>query len=712
MTVTTERRSSRRLTFEMARRPDLQGMRAVAVLAVFADHLFEWPSGGFVGVDVFFVLSGFFITGLLLKERSKTGTLSFRRFYIRRVKRILPSALLVLVVTVGGAYLLFPAVRAKETLVDALWSALFAANFRFQFVGADYFQRDQPPSPLQHYWSLSIEEQFYFVWPVLLLLLFAATRTAYRRGRPRARQWGLFAGMAIIVGGSFGWALILSASNPNTAYFSTFTRVWELGTGALVAISGPWLVRIPAAARPVLAYVGLAGVALSLFVINSAVQFPAPWAALPVLSTALVIASYHGGDVRGMGPLTNPVARYLGDTSYTLYLWHWPVIILLMTVMPKGPLFYITAVVVALGLTVLTYHFYEDRIRKSNWLLEIHERRDRRAPRVPITVWAMTAAAMASVLLVSILLIQRSDRLAAANTYQSVVQMDAPPPQFVPEVTTTATSALAPLTTPLPGADPCFGAPAILNGGCALRNPDVALQPSIDKFATDSGSPTCWTGQGQPLKSCTYGYTGPDATRIALVGDSHAARVLVAVVPYLQGLKWQLTTYLGWGCSWQQPAQESCTAAMPDIQRGLLDKPYALVLTTASRNWGDAGSYAAAWEPVAAAGSRIAVLQDNPGVSEESIACLTRVSLGGDKTGDCGTPRADALKRDDPLVGAAAQIPAAKLIDLTQYYCTPDRCPTVIGNVIVYGDVGAHVTATYIRTLAPAIVDGMRQVLA
>lgn len=107
----------------MDRRPDLQGMRAVAVLSVFADHLFGWPSGGFVGVDVFFVLSGFFITGLLLKERSHEGTVSFRNFYTRRAKRILPSALLVLVVTVIGAHFLFNATRAKETLLDALWAS-------------------------------------------------------------------------------------------------------------------------------------------------------------------------------------------------------------------------------------------------------------------------------------------------------------------------------------------------------------------------------------------------------------------------------------------------------------------------------------------------------------------------------------------------------------------------------------------------------------
>jgi peptidoglycan/LPS O-acetylase OafA/YrhL len=311
------------------RRPDLQGMRAVAVLAVFSNHLFNWPSGGFVGVDVFFVLSGFFITGLLIRKRTSTGKLSFRHFYIRRVKRIVPSAVLVLTATVIGSYLLFPAIRARETLVDALYASVFAANYHDVATGADYFQKGQPPSPLLHFWSLSIEEQFYFVWPASLVVIFGLTGRFWS-GNARGQQCGLFGATALVVVGSFLWALLLSADDPNRAYFSTFTRGWELGVGALVAIAGPWLARIPSAVRPGLAYGGLAGVVLSLLVIGSTVQFPAPWAVLPVLSTALVIASFHGVEVRSLFPLTNSAARYFGDTSYTLYLWHWPVSILLL----------------------------------------------------------------------------------------------------------------------------------------------------------------------------------------------------------------------------------------------------------------------------------------------------------------------------------------------------------------------------------------------
>jgi peptidoglycan/LPS O-acetylase OafA/YrhL len=694
----TDRLTPRRSrTFLGSRRSDLQGMRAVAVLAVFGDHLFDWPSSGFVGVDVFFVLSGFFITGLLIRERITTGKLSFQQFYVRRVKRILPSAVLVLAATVIGSYLLFPAMRAKETLVDALYAAVFAANFHFEAVGAEYFQQGQPPSPLQHYWSLSIEEQFYFVWPVVLVLIFALTRGFRPRENRWARQWGLFGAMAVVVAASFGWAMILSADDPNRAYFSTFTRVWELGVGALVAIAGRWLVHLPSAIRPVLAYLGVAGVLGSLFLINTTDPFPAPWAAWPVLSTALVVASFHGAEVRGMAPLTNPVARYLGDTSYTLYLWHWPVTILLLTVMPKGPWFYGIALALALGLTAVTYHFYEDPIRKSDWLLNKPHSKNRRKPTLTPSRWAVIGVLMVLVIVLSILGIRR-DELShlSQDDYQSDV---------------------ADLMAPVLQTNPCLGAPAMLTSGCVLWNPDVPLKPSIAGLAEETrravklshGAYECFRRRTEKVvKPCIYGYRGEDATRIALVGDSHAAAIIPALWPVLVANKWQLTTYVGEGCQWRM----SPWCPIAEIQQQLLAHHYDVVLTTSFRKTaGDARDFQQTWAPIAAAGSRIAVLLDNPSVSEDFLDCLTRVNLVGHKTGDCSTSREEAFAYPDPLIAAADLMPGATLIDLTPYYCTADRCPSVIGNVIVYRDTEAHLSESFARTLAPAIEKEVRRAL-
>jgi len=665
------------------KRADLQGMRAVAVVTVFANHLFHWPSGGFAGVDVFFVLSGFFITGILVRERSTTGKLSFQSFYIRRVKRILPSGMLVLVTTVLAAYLLFPVVRAKETLIDALYAAIFASNFRFQAVGADYFEIDQPPSPLQHYWSLSIEEQFYFVWPFLLVVIFAITRRRRRAGHEWIRQWGLFGSMAVVVVGSFGWAMVRSSDDPNSAYFSTFSRLWELGIGALLAIAAPWFTRIPAAIRPGLAYLGLVGVLGSMFLIDATSRWPAPSALLPILSTALVVASFHGADVRGMFPLTNPVARYFGDASYTLYLWHWPVIILLLTALPKGPVFYGAVIVIALGLTAVTYRFYEDPIRKSNWLLrQPAAAKNRPFPGLTTSRWAFIGALMVAVVVLSIVGIHYKEEAGVARDDGASVADQPVALLPLPSGPLNTLKVIVPRNVLAPGAGPCFGAPAITDARCVLWDPDLPLKPSIQTFAKDSagmgGGPGCWGGEHvKALKPCTFGYEGADAIRVALVGDSHAQRIFKALLPALIELKWQLTTYLGWGCEWRDhPDREAlCADAIDKAQKELLAHPYDMVITTSSRRYGSRPiDFVNAWKPVADAGSRIAVLGDVPSVSDESLACLTRVGTGRNRIGDCGTSRAEAFARPDPLIEASHLVSAA--------------------------------------TLSPAIIDGVRQALA
>lgn len=706
-----KKRDSRKKVRQVPRpnsRPDLQGMRAVAVLAVFADHLFAWPSGGFVGVDVFFVLSGFFITGMLIRERNETGTISFKNFYTRRVRRIIPSALLVLFVTVVFSYILFPAVRAKETLVDALWAALFAANVHFERVGTDYFQEGQPPSPLQHYWSLSIEEQFYFVWPLLLLGIYLWTRKSSHRGSSNVRQIALATSMAIIVAASFIWAVTQSASNPSSAYFSSFTRVWELGVGALVAICGPLLVNIPKQVRPVLAYVGLAGVAASLFLINASSQFPGPWAALPVFSTALVVAAFHGSEVFGMAPLTNRVAHYFGDTSYTLYLWHWPVIVLLAAVMqPDTVTYYVAVLVLSFGLTHLTFYLYENPIRHSKWLEQDTTFKRNGDVRFKISPqsWSMTGFIVAASLLAGLLTIQIMDRDARVGELSETL------------VVASDTKATAPVI------DPCFGAASMVNtaAGCPTVFGPNELVPSLNTFAKDNqGAYSCWRGAGGPMPSCTYGSKQPDALKVAIIGDSHAAMLTPALADQIVGSNWSLTTFLGNGCQWQkwENGNRDCQSEMEKVQDRLVNgDKFDLVITTSSRAFGGASKSAAAqayvdaWEPVAARGTKIVAVTDSPTATEESIACVTRFGADADAISRCGLPRSEALAEEDSLIRATKMSAAASLIDMTDLFCTVDQCPMVIGGVIVYRDAAGHISATFSKTMGPALVDRIKTVL-
>ncbi|KAA9089668.1 acyltransferase family protein [Microbacterium radiodurans] len=318
-------------------RRDIQGLRALAVLAVIGAHAVGWPRGGFVGVDVFFVISGFLITGGLLRDLAAHGRIRLGAFAMRRVRRILPAALTVIAATAGVAALVFGSARTAQTLQDAAWSTVFAANWRFADLGTDYFHAGDAVSPLQHFWSLAVEEQFYIVWPVALLLLVGLLPRAARRGRAGRVLVG--AAAAVVVAASFVWALAQTADSPTVAYFSTVTRAWELGVGALLAAALPLLRRIPPVIGGASAWLGVAGIVAAFAVIDpEASAFPAPWAALPVAATALVIAGGAAGDPRHrhLFPLTNPVAVFVGDISFSLYLWHFPVIVFAAALLPGG----------------------------------------------------------------------------------------------------------------------------------------------------------------------------------------------------------------------------------------------------------------------------------------------------------------------------------------------------------------------------------------
>ena len=345
-------------------RRDIQGLRALAVLAVIGAHAAGWPAGGVMGVDVFFVISGFLITGMLLREARDTGRVSLGSFYARRARRLLPAALTVLIAVAVAGWFLFNRTRGEQTLWDAAWAAVFASNWNFAAQGTDYFADTGAVSPLQHFWSLSVEEQFYLVWPLLLLVVVALV------GRRRVRiAAGVLAASA--VAGSFGWALVQSDSQATVAYFSTLTRAWELAAGALVAVLVPMLRRMPRVLGGTLQWVGVAGIVASLLLIDpTGGGFPAPWAAAPVVATALAIAGGAGGEPRHrhLFPLTNPVTVFVGDASYSLYLWHFPVVVFAAVLLPASEwhLWIVLGASVVLGLA--SYLIIEQPLRYAPFL--------------------------------------------------------------------------------------------------------------------------------------------------------------------------------------------------------------------------------------------------------------------------------------------------------------------------------------------------------
>lgn len=336
-------------------RPDIEGLRAVAVVLVVLFHAgVPGIAGGYIGVDVFFVISGFLITSLLLREVRETGGLSLIDFYARRARRILPAAALVLVATLLAGYHWLGFLRGDEIAEDVTWAALFASNFRFATQSVDYLASQGAQSPLQHFWSLAVEEQFYLVWPAaIVLLLWLGFR------------WAIGYWLAAAVAASFAYSIWQGGT---WAYFSPATRAWELGAGCLLALAGTRLDRIPARIATALAGAGLALIVVAALTFDEATTFPGYAAALPVAATVLVLAG-RGDSVLGRRPML-----WLGRLSYPFYLWHWPVLIIAAQAhggpLPAGAR--AALVLGSLGLAAITYFVVENPIRRGARLKQSH----------------------------------------------------------------------------------------------------------------------------------------------------------------------------------------------------------------------------------------------------------------------------------------------------------------------------------------------------
>jgi parallel beta-helix repeat protein len=346
-------------------RPDIQGLRALAVALVVLYHAHvPWITGGFVGVDVFFVVSGFVITGLMLRERSSTGRTSMLGFYARRARRILPAATLVIVATVVASYYWLGFIRGDQVAVDGRWASVFLANLHSILVGSDYFAATSAVSPLQHYWSLAVEEQFYVVFPALFALVALRSRPAVLRQR-------LTVLFAVVIVSSLALSVVQTGTSPLVAYFSPFTRSWELAIGGLIAVSGPLLRRLPVGVAAVATWVGLAGILVAAFAYTSATPYPGIAVALPVLATTLVVAAGLDAPRRGAEVVLGRwLGLRLGAISYSLYLWHFPVLVIAAEAVatPLGGWERFWLVALALVLSIVTHVLVENPVRHSRAL--------------------------------------------------------------------------------------------------------------------------------------------------------------------------------------------------------------------------------------------------------------------------------------------------------------------------------------------------------
>jgi peptidoglycan/LPS O-acetylase OafA/YrhL len=656
-------------------RADIEGLRAVAVLAVVLAHAgVPGLTGGFVGVDVFFVISGFLITGLLVNEVERTGRVSLVAFYGRRAKRLLPLAAIVLAFVVVVAAILFNPVRRDAVSGDVVASALSVVNWRFAAQAVDYFAATGAASPVRHFWSLAVEEQFYFVWPSVLLAV-----TWWHRRRGRSVRGVALATIAVIGVASFAYGLRYTESTPDAAYFSTLTRGWELALGAALAVAlrpggwrpGRWTGRSLGAA-------GLAAIAVAIVVFADTTPFPGTAALLPTLGAAAVIL---GGSGAQLGLLGIAPARYLGRISYSWYLWHWPLLVFAAAAWGTLSLFEGLAVAAAsLVPTVISHHLVEQRLHYSPSL----SAQPRRALR--LGALCVAAAVVAGVLL----------------------------------------SATAP-SVRTASADEVAGAAVVAPTGFELQRTASRMRPNPRDADADQPpmyQDGCLVGRtGTSSPSCVYGDRSSKTT-VVLYGDSHAIQYAPALEPIARKRHWRLVVLSKQGCSpasvpiwngglgrryrecetWRERTfkrveRERPTLIFTDSANTYAAMPGGVKLRGDSPESADAlvAGYTRTLRRLKAIGVPVALMANGPFSTQDVPSC---VSGALDHLERCATPKATALRYAPVNRRAAEQVPGVTLIDPTPMICPDEVCPAVIGDVLVYRDTN-HLTATYARTLAP-----------
>lgn len=641
-----------------------------------------------MGVDVFFVISGFLITGHLMREVDRTGRIRLLVFWARRARRLLPASLLVLLVTAVATVLLVPDTFWRQYLTEIGASTLYVENWLLAANAVNYLAAENLASPVQHFWSLSAEEQFYLLWPVLILLTVVV---AARRSPARAR-----AAVAVVLGAvtvaSFWIGVVWTVAVPATAYFVTPTRVWEFAAGGVLAVLG---VGCSPGSRlaPLLSWAGLAGIAVAAIGFTGASPFPGWIALLPVAGAIAVIAA--GNPLQRWSP-TRPGSlrpvQVLGDISYAVYLWHWPMIVLLPGVLGR-PLAVADKLGVLAATVVLAYAtkvLVEDPFRFSSPLVSAR-------PRWTFLAIVASAAALLALCWAAVAVVDERIEDASARV-------------------TAAT------------AGSCFGA-AALDPDADCPEPfafDGSMTPAFAKTDTnlvaDSGGGwQCEVPRGaSDIRTCVIGETSQPERTFAMLGDSHAMHLMEAMRAITAEREWQVLTYFKSGCS-GTGASDVLRADRPDDQVACAEWGAAAIAEIAANPAIDTvvfanvssaylqsdgaepigpERYLGAWEPLIDAGKGVIVVADIPHVSGGDVpACLAAAGALDDA---CSTPRAAALPPDAAVDAARRGSDAIRLLSLTDHFCQDETCHARIGGVIVYSD-SAHLTNTYARTLAPYI---------
>jgi peptidoglycan/LPS O-acetylase OafA/YrhL len=699
-------------------RPDIEGLRALTLVAILLFHA-EVPgaAGGFVGPDIFFIISGFVITGALWNQVSSTGTIGLRSFYGSRARRLLPVSALVGVVTVIASVALLPTTQAASVVGDAIASALYVCNYWFIGQNVDYFSTHLPPSPFQHYWTLAVEEQFYLVWPLVIICTALLVRLArrWRTGtrdlpaNPSKRPYIVV--FAVITIASFALSLLMTYLVPAAAYFSLPTRAWDLSVGGLAALTlGQWR-RIPPRAAKVTGWVGFGLIVFACVYFTPGMAYPGTAALVPMVGTVLILGAGVNAPTVGPGRILawSPM-RATGRLSYSWYLWHWPILVLgpVLLGFKFGLFANLMSIVVAGGLAMLTLRFVENPLRYAASL--------RRSPMKSLAVGAVATA------------------LAAGTAFALMPGI----PSTVGPGAPAAAMRVAAAPTPTGSTNQTYDAAiqrvfaqvqAAVSSSADLKAVPSNLTPPLTNVAVVQQKAMMFDGCMRTDKEsgyleCAMGDT-TSATRVALIGDSHAAMWTPAFQQLATERNWRLEMMAKEGCpmldvpiaKYLNSIVESfrhCEQWRGEVLARLRAEHPQLVVVSMSRQ-AIVGTWQAGFTPYDEAwidsltrlvlqlrdiGAKVLVLGPIPDPRTPVPDCLTRHL---EDASACSPSRSDAVNEAGMAQESAATSGSGgQYADLTNLFCTADRCPVIVGDTLVYFDWN-HMTIEYSRELAPAM---------
>lgn len=651
-------------------RTEIEGLRAVAALLVAIYHI--WLGNVSGGVDVFFVVSGFLITTSLLGRVQREGSIDFIDYLLGLAKRLFPAAFFVLFVVTIMSMLWLPQVQWGQTVQEIIASAFYYQNWQLGFNAVDYLAQNNEASPVQHFWAMSIQGQFYVLWPTvvfgLALLIYKVFKLKFKTT--------LIGVLLTVFTSSLAYSVYLTSTNQAFAYFHTFTRVWEFALGGIVAVLGSQVV-LRKSISFIIGWVGLIAIILCGIILQVSTVFPGYAALWPTLAAIFIILAGNNGGSFGVHRFLSikPLTK-LGTLSYALYLWHWPILIFYFILSGNDHVSLVHGLLIiglSIALSYLTTNIIEKPIRTMK----------KTSPK-----WKRSSVVLACMVPTVLLAGTWSHQINQANAELASFISD---PEY-------------------PGALATYHLQETKQGVEILPS-SMQAKDDLPKVYPDKCHQKLSESE---VIGCEYGDTNDPAQTIAIVGGSHSAHWLPALELIAEEENIKIISYTKSSCRFTAEGEnkntsESCVEWNENLIEILMETKPELVFTTA-----DVGSnkqvpqgYVEQWKTLEDANIKVFAVRDNPWFDFDVPSC---VEEKGEDSLECAIEREKALPTESPFSKLTDVPQNIHYADFSDILCEEDYCKPVKGNVLIYRDAH-HITATYAKTMAPLIKKEIMQAL-